>query len=141
MRLWRGRLGGCVVAHCSADLLQKEVFTLKQLEKQAPKKKGIVSQSVKEVLQSLVDDSMVDQDKIGTSNFFWSFPSQSLIRRRNKLEALDAELAQKNEAFEALQERRAAITGKDDSVRATPSLFSRSRTEHVPRVLQPLPLQ
>ncbi|KAJ8696918.1 Meiotic nuclear division protein 1, variant 2 [Pleurotus ostreatus] len=38
--------------------------------------KGIVSQSVKEVLQSLVDDGLVQGDKIGSSNFFWSFPSQ-----------------------------------------------------------------
>ncbi|KDR75910.1 hypothetical protein GALMADRAFT_248700 [Galerina marginata CBS 339.88] len=38
--------------------------------------KGIVSQSVKDVLQSLVDDGLVQADKIGSSNFFWSFPSQ-----------------------------------------------------------------
>ncbi|KAG6917812.1 hypothetical protein DXG01_000872 [Tephrocybe rancida] len=56
--------------------------------------KGIVSQSVKEVLQSLVDDGLVQGDKIGSSNcehkagcmrtllisattqVFWSFPSQ-----------------------------------------------------------------
>ncbi|KAJ8696917.1 Meiotic nuclear division protein 1 [Pleurotus ostreatus] len=36
----------------------------------------LVSQSVKEVLQSLVDDGLVQGDKIGSSNFFWSFPSQ-----------------------------------------------------------------
>ncbi|KAK7472550.1 Meiotic nuclear division protein 1 [Stygiomarasmius scandens] len=46
--------------------------------------KGIVSQSVKEVLQSLVDDGLVQSDKIGSSNFFWSFPSQqgALIQSR-----------------------------------------------------------
>jgi len=46
--------------------------------------KGIVSQSVKEVLQSLVDDGLVQGDKIGSSNFFWSFPSQqgSMIQGR-----------------------------------------------------------
>lgn len=33
-----------------------------------PKLKGIVSQSVKEVLQSLVDDGLVQGDKIGSSN-------------------------------------------------------------------------
>lgn len=33
--------------------------------------------SVKDVLQSLVDDAMVEQDKIGTSNYFWSFPSKA----------------------------------------------------------------
>lgn len=49
---------------------------MKELEKLGPKMKGIVSQSVKEVLQSLVDDGLVQGDKIGSSNFFWSFPSQ-----------------------------------------------------------------
>jgi len=44
----------------------------------APKKKGIVTQSVKEVLQSLVDDNLVSFEKIGTSNYFWSFPSTAL---------------------------------------------------------------
>ncbi|KAF8530475.1 meiotic nuclear division protein 1 [Hysterangium stoloniferum] len=55
-----------------------EIFheTLKELEKLGPKMKGIVSQSVKEVLQSLVDDGLVQMDKVGSSNFFWSFPSQ-----------------------------------------------------------------
>jgi hypothetical protein len=32
---------------------------------------GIISQSVKDVLQSLVDDNLVDTDKIGTSVYFW----------------------------------------------------------------------
>ena len=43
----------------------------------APKEKGITGQSVKEVLQSLVDDAMVDTDKIGTSVYFWAFPSKA----------------------------------------------------------------
>ena len=70
---------------------------MQDIEKLAPKK-GVISQSVKDVLQvaaplhlpcqvkfyltasirlgacalqSLVDDDMVHQDKIGISNFFW----------------------------------------------------------------------
>lgn len=30
-------------------------------------KKGVISQSVKDVVQSLVDDDLVSKDKIGTS--------------------------------------------------------------------------
>lgn len=33
--------------------------------------------SVKEILTSLVDDGMVDTDKIGTSVYFWAFPSKA----------------------------------------------------------------
>jgi hypothetical protein len=39
---------------------------LKDLEKLGPKK-GVISQSVKDVIQSLVDDDLVFKDKIGTS--------------------------------------------------------------------------
>jgi hypothetical protein len=34
--------------------------------------------SVKDILQSLVDDAMVDSDRIGTSNYFWAFPSKAI---------------------------------------------------------------
>lgn len=47
---------------------------LKELEKRGPKK-GVISQSVKDVVQSLVDDDMVSKEKIGTSVYFWSLPS------------------------------------------------------------------
>lgn len=45
----------------------------KELEKIAPTEKGIIANSVKDVLQSLVDDGLVDTDKIGTSVYFWAF--------------------------------------------------------------------
>jgi hypothetical protein len=37
-------------------------------------------------VQSLVDDDLVHGEKIGTSNFFWSFPSEAAVK-------LDAQLA------------------------------------------------
>lgn len=39
---------------------------------------GLASMSVKEVVQSLVDDGMIDTERIGTSNYFWAFPSKAL---------------------------------------------------------------
>ena len=53
------------------------IFSSQELEKIAPKEKGITEQSVKEVVQSLVDDGLVDTDKIGTSIYFWAFPRYS----------------------------------------------------------------
>ncbi|KAK7057191.1 meiotic nuclear division protein 1 [Favolaschia claudopus] len=67
----------------------KDFYQLKELEKLGPKLKGIVSQSVKEVLQSLVDDGLVQGDKIGSSNFFWSFPSQRGAIMQNRLKQLE----------------------------------------------------
>ncbi|KAJ7703198.1 meiotic nuclear division protein 1 [Mycena rosella] len=66
----------------------KDFYQLKELEKLGPKLKGIVSQSVKEVLQSLVDDGLVQADKIGSSNFFWSFPSQRGTLMQGRLRQL-----------------------------------------------------
>ncbi|KAI0051904.1 meiotic nuclear division protein 1 [Auriscalpium vulgare] len=72
----------------------KDFYQLKELEKLGPKMKGIVSQSVKEVLQSLVDDNLVQTDKVGSSNFFWSFPSQRGALMKNRLDvAKDAHSA------------------------------------------------
>ncbi|CAB4425116.1 unnamed protein product [Rhizophagus irregularis] len=60
----------------------KEFYQLKELERDAPKMKGIVTNTVKDVLQSLVDDNLVNTDKIGTSNYYWSFPSSALQSNR-----------------------------------------------------------
>lgn len=38
-----------------------------------------VPQSVKDVAQGLVDDGDIMLDKVGTTNYYWSFPSQTLI--------------------------------------------------------------
>ena len=65
----------------------KDVYLLKDLEKVAPKMKGITSMSVKDVLTSLVDDGLVDTEKIGTSVYFWAFPSKASQARKRKLES------------------------------------------------------
>lgn len=46
----------------------------KELERIAPKEKGIIANSVKDVIQKLVEDGLVDTDKIGNSIYFWAFP-------------------------------------------------------------------
>jgi hypothetical protein len=71
----------------------KDFYLLKELEKIAPKQKGIISQSVKDVLQSLVDDNLVDTDKVGTSSFYWAFPSKALASRQSRMSELNDKLA------------------------------------------------
>ena len=68
----------------------KDFFQLKELEKIAPKEKGIVQGSVKDVVQSLVDDGMIDTDKIGTSIYFWAFPSKAANTKKQKLAQLES---------------------------------------------------
>ena len=65
---------------------KKDFFLLKEVEKIAFKEKGIVSQSVKDVLQSLVDDDLINSEKIGTSVYFWEFPSNALATKKKKIE-------------------------------------------------------
>ncbi|KAI5889657.1 meiotic nuclear division protein 1, partial [Schizophyllum commune H4-8] len=94
----------------------KDFFQLKELEKIAPKTKGIVSQSVKEVVQSLVDDGLVQSDKIGSSNFFWSFPSQHGAAIQARLSIAQAKRA---EAAQQLKEVRASVEEERASRRET----------------------
>lgn len=94
----------------------KEIFLLKDLEKIAPKQKGIVLQSVKDVVQSLVDDNLVETDKIGTSVYFWAFPSKALTQRRAKLSALTDKLELATEKDNELEEiLRSASNGREES--------------------------
>ncbi|XP_056266211.1 meiotic nuclear division protein 1 homolog isoform X1 [Pseudoliparis swirei] len=72
----------------------KDVFQLKDIEKIAPKTKGITPMSVKDVLQSLVDDNMVDCERVGTSNYYWAFPSKALNARKHKLEELQSQISE-----------------------------------------------
>ncbi|KAG7461681.1 hypothetical protein MATL_G00193760 [Megalops atlanticus] len=48
--------------------------------------------SVKEVLQSLVDDNMVDCERVGSSNYYWAFPSKALHARKRKLDELEKQV-------------------------------------------------
>lgn len=54
---------------------KKEVLNLKEIEKYGAKK-GVVLQTIKDVNQSLIDDNLVETDKIGIGAFFWAFPSK-----------------------------------------------------------------
>eukprot|EP00897_Mesotaenium_endlicherianum_P002511 jgi/Mesen1/2288/ME000154S01454 len=94
----------------------EDFFLLKDLEKLGPRK-GVISQSVKDVVQSLVDDDLVCRDKIGTSIYFWSLPSQAENQLRRAQAKLEQELV-------TLKERRGEVQkvlseskkGREDSV-------------------------
>ncbi|XP_047992475.1 meiotic nuclear division protein 1 homolog [Leguminivora glycinivorella] len=94
----------------------KDFFQLKELEKIAPKEKGITMQSVKEVVQSLVDDHLVDSEKIGTSIYFWSFPSKVKNAKKRKLNDMQNELA---ECTKKLKKTEEAIASESVGREAT----------------------
>ncbi|OWT35569.1 hypothetical protein C347_00092 [Cryptococcus neoformans AD2-60a] len=100
-----------------------EFYSLKELEKIAPKSKGIVVQSVKEVLDDLVSDGFVIMDKIGTGNYFWALPSAAgatknatLAKATKELEKINAGISETQAGLveaekgrEATEERRTLL--------------------------------
>lgn len=95
---------------------RKMCFSLKTLKKIAPKTKGITPMSVKEVLQSLVDDNMVDCERVGTSNYYWAFPSKALHARKHKLEELQTQISDAKQRKMSLQKAvEKAKVGRQDT--------------------------
>jgi len=54
--------------------------------------------------QSLVDDSLLLTDKIGSANFFWSFPSKVMVDKMNGKEKLERNILRLNESIKSNQE-------------------------------------
>ncbi|PSC75165.1 meiotic nuclear division 1-like protein [Micractinium conductrix] len=93
----------------------KEVFQLKEVEKLASKR-GVVLQSVKEVLQGLVDDDLVHSEKIGISNYFWYFPSEQAVKLDGQIQQLETRLRDKQAESASLQKQlELSKVGKEDS--------------------------
>ncbi|XP_035644978.1 meiotic nuclear division protein 1 homolog isoform X2 [Oncorhynchus keta] len=77
--------------------------------------------SVKEVLQSLVDDNMVDCERVGTSNYYWAFPSKALHARKRRLEELDKQHTEAKQRKMSLQQAvdKAKVGREDTEERAS----------------------
>eukprot|EP00658_Telonema_sp_P-2_P039337 TRINITY_DN2814_c0_g1_i1.p1 TRINITY_DN2814_c0_g1~~TRINITY_DN2814_c0_g1_i1.p1 ORF type:complete len:204 (+),score=72.62 TRINITY_DN2814_c0_g1_i1:175-786(+) len=92
-----------------------DVLNIKEVEKGATAR-GVIAQSVKDVLKSLVDDDMVENDKIGIGSFFWSFPSKALCELRAKQAVVDQGLATERAKTEELQRQLGnAQAGKEET--------------------------
>ncbi|XP_064459867.1 meiotic nuclear division protein 1 homolog isoform X2 [Ornithodoros turicata] len=95
---------------------KRDVFQLKELEKLAPKEKGVIAQAVKDVVQTLVDDGLVDSEKIGTSVYFWSFPSKAANVRKRKIEHLETEAETTGRKLAVTEEQvEKARVGREES--------------------------
>ncbi|CAI5701857.1 unnamed protein product [Peronospora effusa] len=97
----------------------KEVFNLKEIEKLGSKA-GVVLQTVKDVNQALVDDTLVDCDKIGSGNYFWSFPSKLSQSRKRKLNELEQRRQSLNEKLlrvkKSIEEQKALRLESEERV-------------------------
>lgn len=93
----------------------KEVFQLKELEKMAPRTTGIAQQGIKDILQKLLDDGLVDTSKIGSSVFYWSYPSRTKNEKIGKLEALQKQVSDLQDQIEFSKQELAARSMMDNN--------------------------
>ncbi|XP_075210959.1 meiotic nuclear division protein 1 homolog [Lycorma delicatula] len=116
---------------------KKDFFQLKELEKLAPKEKGIIAQSVKDVVQSLVDDGLIDTDKIGTSVYFWAYPSKAKHVRKRKLIDLNEKLFECNKKLKQTRESIIeAKIGREDTTQRVNVLENLKKLENEEKILK-----
>ncbi|XP_066140524.1 meiotic nuclear division protein 1 homolog [Euwallacea fornicatus] len=108
------------------DLLYEtgECYQLKELEKLAPKLKGVVANSVKDVIQRLLDDGLIESDKLGNSIFFWAFPGKVLKANKRKLEEVNIQYENTSKKLKLME-----TTIQHASVNEEESALSQTLTE------------
>ncbi|CAL7935068.1 unnamed protein product [Xylocopa violacea] len=95
---------------------KKEFFTLKELERIAPKEQGIVMQSVKDVVQALVDDGLLRAEKIGTTIFYWTFPGENITALEQRISEATKKIVEAEFKLQKLKEAcEKEKIGKEDT--------------------------
>lgn len=99
---------------------KQDFFQLKDIEKLCSQEKGITIQTVKDILTSLVDDGLVNSEKIGTSIYFWSLPSKTLQNKKDNLVKIETNLKTETARNASLKERleKAQIDEEEEEKRA-----------------------
>ena len=95
-------------------------FKLDEIEKIADKEYGVVSNSVRGVLDELVSEGACDTDKIGSQTFFWALPSAGSAKRASIEASLDQRIADEKQQHEQLERRgakRRSASSKDSGGR------------------------
>ncbi|MCP9260602.1 Mnd1 family protein, partial [Dirofilaria immitis] len=100
-------------------------FQMKDLERIAPKQKGIIPQSVKEITQLLVDEGLVECEKIGTFVCYWAFPSQSMITRKKQLQELDEKISN----LETILKKQKLIEEDPESITQLENEINKARND------------
>ncbi|XP_013100187.2 meiotic nuclear division protein 1 homolog [Stomoxys calcitrans] len=94
-----------------------DVYQLKDLERLATQEKGIVMQAVKTTLQELVDEGQVQCEKIAGSLYYWSFPSETLLKLQRELSQLELRTSKIQERIATAQsEVQKFSDGLDDKI-------------------------
>ncbi|GAB1224288.1 hypothetical protein ENUP19_0186G0006 [Entamoeba nuttalli] len=95
----------------------KALFNETREKKIAPKEKGIVSKTVEEVLKELVDDGIVHSEKIGTSVYFWGFPSEEFVNKKVESERLEEEIRENRKRIEEVKEENEKLKENEEEMK------------------------
>ncbi|KAI5185419.1 hypothetical protein NEHOM01_0834 [Nematocida homosporus] len=78
-------------------------YRMQDLEKLAPQQKGIISTSVKDVIELLVSEGRAKEEKTGGRRLIWSFPSDKKIHVVQQKSHLQEELIATQPKIQAFQ--------------------------------------
>ncbi len=62
----------------------------------------------------MVDDGLVDSEKIGTSVYYWALPSKAINVRKENIKKFESELKTEKEKNEVLKQRVESIRSSQD---------------------------
>lgn len=82
-----------------------QAHSIKDLEKTLPQVSSISSMQVKDYLQALSDDNKIRVEKIGSGNWYWSFPSDEKKAKDNALLKVQEDYAKAGAAVAELQSK------------------------------------
>lgn len=92
----------------------QDVFQLKDVEKMALKK-GVIVQSVKDCVNQLVADNLIETDKIGSSTYFWMFRNKQVNDKNKRVNQLKKQVSElKKKRSELRQVIRDKSVGKEE---------------------------
>mmetsp|Transcript_16862 Transcript_16862/g.26319 ORF Transcript_16862/g.26319 Transcript_16862/m.26319 type:complete len:212 (-) Transcript_16862:118-753(-) len=111
----------------------KQVYTEKEIIALATKA-GINANTIPDINQSLIDDALVDKEKIGGSNFFWSFPGkkdrQMQLQHEQTLKNIESLKLKVNDANARLAD---AKRGREDEDGERPKKLAKLAELHATR--------
>ena len=96
-----------------------QAHNIKDLEKTLPQVSGISGMQVKDYLQSLSDDGKIRVEKIGSGNWYWSFPSDEKKAKEMALEKAQEEHCKADNMATELETKVAeagAARGEDEEM-------------------------
>ena len=96
------------------DILHTEpisVYQMKDLEK-IGSKRGVPSMVIKSIVTQMADEDLLESEKIGTSWYYWDFPSQRFHLLKRAREKAEADLADAVEAESIVSGKKAKLASE-----------------------------